>query len=129
MTGTGDSALGRFDAELAERGEATPELSLFVNGGSALSLRAIADARRLCQTHLPGHTLSVVDVQDDPAAVDRYSVRVVPTLVKHRPLPVRSVVGDLSNAARVLAALGLHVAADHPDAVVESGPAPLPSAS
>ena len=84
------------------------DLTLFVSGASALSARAVANARRLCETHLDGrHDLAVVDVNDDPATAARTGVVVAPTLVRNRPLPVRRLVGDLSATDKVLAALDL----------------------
>jgi len=81
-------------------------LTLFVSGASELSARAIANAKRLCDTHLDGrYRLAVVDVHDEPADALRCQVRAAPTLVKDQPLPVRRVVGDLSDTAKVLLAL------------------------
>lgn len=83
-------------------------LTLFVNGASDLSARAIADARTLCDAHLGGrHELAVVDIQEDPAAALRSQVLAVPALVKNEPLPVRRVVGDLSDPTKVRLALEL----------------------
>jgi circadian clock protein KaiB len=81
-------------------------LTLFVNGASELSARAIADARRLCD--LSGRCqLTVIDIHDDPAAAVSRRVHAVPALVRTGPLPVRRLVGDLSQTGRVLAALRL----------------------
>jgi circadian clock protein KaiB len=89
------------------------ELVLFVNGASALSARAIANAREICDVHLVDrYSLSVVDIHDDPDAAFRSEVVASPTLVRNRPLPVRKVVGDLSHTDKVLMALELP-AADH----------------
>jgi circadian clock protein KaiB len=86
------------------------ELTLFVNGASALSARAIGNARQICDVHLHGrYYLSVVDVHDDPAAAFRSEVIASPTLVRNRPLPMRKVVGDLSHTDKVLLALELPV--------------------
>jgi circadian clock protein KaiB len=83
-------------------------LTLFVSGASDLSARAIAGARELCDVHLAGrYELAVIDVHEDPAAVIREGVRVVPTLVRTRPLPVRRYVGDLARAGEVLLRLEL----------------------
>jgi circadian clock protein KaiB len=98
-------------AKLPAPEETWYELTLFVNGASDLSARAIANARRLCDTHLGGRChLTVVDLQDDPAAVLSSRVLAAPTLVKHRPLPVRKLVGDLSRIDKVLRALELPAA-------------------
>jgi circadian clock protein KaiB len=84
------------------------ELTLFVGGASDLAARAIADARRLCDNHLvDGYRLSVVDVHESTGAAMGRQVRATPTLVRTWPLPVRQVVGDLSDTTKVLLALGL----------------------
>ena len=72
------------------------------------SARAIANARQLCDIHLHGRChLSVVDVHEDPAAVVSSQMLATPTLVRNLPLPVRRVVGDLSDIDKVLRALDL----------------------
>lgn len=79
-------------------------LTLFVNGASELSARAIDAVRRVCDVHLDGRCeLTVVDVHDQPEAALRSHVRVVPTLVRTSPLPVRRLAGDLSQTDRLLA--------------------------
>ncbi|MEY2568013.1 MAG: circadian clock protein KaiB [Actinomycetota bacterium] len=84
------------------------ELTLFVNGASDLSARAIANVTQLCDDRLHGrYTLAVVDVRDDPDAVMQHRLLAAPTLVKHRPLPVQRFVGDLSRPDKVLLDLGV----------------------
>ena len=79
-------------------------LTLFVNGASDLSARAIDAVTQVCDVHLNGRCrLTVIDVHDQPDAALRSRVRVVPTLVRTSPLPVRRLAGDLSHPARVLA--------------------------
>jgi circadian clock protein KaiB len=91
------------------------ELTLFVSGASDLSSRAVANARQLCDVHLEGrYDLSVVDVHENPAAARNSQVLAAPTLIKSLPLPVRTLVGDLSDTPKVLAALELPVAPDNP---------------
>jgi circadian clock protein KaiB len=83
-------------------------LTLFVNGASDLSVRAIADATQLCENHLAGsYHLTVVDLFQDPDAGIGSGVQAAPTLVKNRPLPERKLVGDLSHQGRVLLALAI----------------------
>jgi circadian clock protein KaiB len=84
------------------------DLTLFVNGASELSAHAVADARTLCEAHLGGrYDLAVIDIHEDPAAALRSQVLAVPALVKNHPLPVRRVVGDLSDPTKVRLALEL----------------------
>jgi circadian clock protein KaiB len=112
MTTPNEATLKRFEDALADRDESWYELTLIVSGASALSSRAIANARRLCDTYLEGrYHLSVVDLHEEPTSVASEHVLAAPTLVKTRPLPVRKFVGDLSHTNRVLVALGLSVTA------------------
>jgi circadian clock protein KaiB len=112
-----DSTLRRFENALAALDETPYELTLFVNGASDLSARAITNATELCELHLAGrYHLSVVDVHEDPAAVLHSRVVAAPTLVKNLPLPVRKLVGDLSHTQRVLVALDLPAAGHTPKA-------------
>jgi circadian clock protein KaiB len=89
------------------------QLTLFVNGASELSARAVGNASQLCESHLAGrYHLSVIDVHDDPSAVISNRVFATPTLVKHGPPPMRRLVGDLSDTDKVLLALDLPFADD-----------------
>ena len=82
------------------------QLTLFVSGASDLSARAIDDVRRMCDAYLSARAvLTVVDVHAEPQAALSSRIRVVPTLVRTSPPPVRRVVGDLSQSERVLSAL------------------------
>jgi circadian clock protein KaiB len=111
MTTPHDSTLEQFEHGLASLDESDFELTLFVSGASDLAARAIANARRLCDLYLHGRChLSVVDVHDDPAAVLSSRLLATPTLVRNRPLPLRRVVGDLSDTDKVLRALDLPLA-------------------
>ena len=83
-------------------------LRLYVTGTTARSMRAIANLRRLCEQHLAGrYDLKVVDVYQQPELAAREQLVVAPTLVKEAPLPLRRLVGDLSDQERVLAGLDL----------------------
>jgi circadian clock protein KaiB len=115
MTTPHDATLRRFEEELSAFDESDYELTLFVSGASDLAARAIANARKLCDFHLHGRChLSVVDVHEDPAAVLSSRLLATPTLVRNMPLPVRRVVGDLSDTDKVLRALDLPLAGPTP---------------
>jgi len=95
---------------------ASCELTLFVSGASDRSAQAIASVRELCDVHLAGRCrITVIDVNTNvhstvdtsPVAGCGHRLLVTPTLVRSLPLPERKVVGDLSDARRVLLALGL----------------------
>ena len=108
MSAPHDAPIEPLGNERVPFGRPSYELTLFVTGASELSARAITSARRLCDSYLDGqYRLSVVDVHEDTAAVLDSRVRVAPTLVKSRPLPMRMVVGDLAHTDRVLRTLDL----------------------
>lgn len=116
MTTPSDATRKRFEEALERRDETWYDLTLIVSGASALSARAIANARRLCDTHLQGrYRLSVVDLYEQPGSAANENVLAAPTLIRNQPLPVRKVVGDLSHTNRVLHGLGLPVT-DAPEA-------------
>ncbi|HEX6212659.1 MAG TPA: circadian clock KaiB family protein [Methylomirabilota bacterium] len=84
------------------------QLHLFVTGASPRSLAAVAGVKALCEELLPGrYDLVVTDVYQEPELARRQHLVVTPTFVKHAPPPVRSLVGDVTNRGRLIAALGL----------------------
>ncbi|QDV38523.1 circadian clock KaiB family protein [Tautonia plasticadhaerens] len=86
-------------------------LKLYVTGLTSRSQRAMATLRRLCEAELAGHyELLVVDVLERPELAERDKVLATPTLIKELPEPERRIIGDLSDPARVLAALELQAA-------------------
>jgi circadian clock protein KaiB len=94
------------------------ELTLFVCGASDLSARAIADTRALCDAHLAGdYELAVVDIYEHSADAISNQVLAAPTLVRNRPLPVRKLVGDLSDTLKALLALELPATGTTPTAI------------
>jgi circadian clock protein KaiB len=83
-------------------------LRLYVAGATPLSSRAIANLKTICETHLKGrYDFTIVDLSEEKERAREDQILVAPTLVRHQPLPMRRVVGDLSQTARVLAALDL----------------------
>lgn len=83
-------------------------LQLFVSGMSPRSTSAIKTIKALCEELLAGrYTLEIVDLYDHPQAARVQHVLASPTLVRQRPLPVRRLIGDLSDRATVLRTLGL----------------------
>lgn len=83
-------------------------LRLFVAGSTVRSQRAIENLRRLCAQQLAGKVdLEVVDIYQQPELAGQNQVIAAPTLVKLLPLPVRRIIGDLSETDRVLRGLDL----------------------
>jgi circadian clock protein KaiB len=83
-------------------------LRLYVAGTTPQSTRAILNARKLSEEHFGGrYQLEVIDIYQRPALARDEQIVAVPTLVRRFPLPVRKLVGDLSNVERVLVGLDL----------------------
>jgi circadian clock protein KaiB len=103
-------------------------LRLFVTGTTPNSARAIRNIRAICEKKLSGrYDLEVVDIYQHPERAKPDQVVVIPTLVKRLPLPVRRLIGDLSNHDRVLAGLDIQSfpsAKAAKDALGQSGKSP-----
>ena len=83
-------------------------LRLYVTDATPKSARAIVNARRILEDKLPGrYTLEILDVARNVEAATRDQVVATPTLLRLQPQPVRRIIGDLSDDARVLAGLGV----------------------
>ena len=83
-------------------------LRLYVTGSTPHSARAIQNIRAICEERLHGrYDLEVIDIYQHPELASPAQVVVTPTLVKKLPLPVRRLIGDLSNTERVLVGLDI----------------------
>ena len=81
---------------------------LYVAGDSVNSVQARANLDALCRAHLAGRgEVEIVDVFRDPRRALADGILMTPTLVKLAPLPVRKIIGTLSQTLTVLQALGL----------------------
>lgn len=86
-------------------------LRLFVTGQTPRSVKSIENLKRLCEKYLKGrYELEVIDIYQQPALASENQIIAAPTLIKKLPLPLRRLVGDFSNADRVVVGLDLKVA-------------------
>jgi circadian clock protein KaiB len=89
-------------------------LRLYVVGSTSKSSRAITNIKTICEAHLKGrYVLTVVDLYEQKKRAHDDQIVVTPTLVRELPLPMRRLIGDLSQTERVLAALDLPTASRH----------------
>lgn len=85
---------------------------LYVAGDALNSAQAVSNLTALCHVHLPErHEIEIVDVFIEPMKALEQGIFMTPTLVKLKPLPVRQIVGTLSQTLTVLSALGLEASA------------------
>jgi circadian clock protein KaiB len=81
---------------------------LYIADETPNSARATANLQAICQEHLRDrYKIDIVDILQEPLHALSEGVLVTPTLIRLSPLPVRKIVGDLSDRNAVLQALGL----------------------
>ena len=84
------------------------ELRLYITGTRPQSIRAIKNIQSFCKAHLEGHyQLQVIDLYQQPELAARAQVVAAPTLIKLMPLPIRRLVGDMSDEKQVSNGLDL----------------------
>jgi circadian clock protein KaiB len=82
------------------------ELRLYVAGHTARSMKALANLKRICETHLAGqYVIEVVDLTTNPQLAAGDQILAIPTLVRRLPEPIKKIIGDLSNEECVLVGL------------------------
>jgi circadian clock protein KaiB len=90
------------------KAQAIYRFRLYVAGDAANSLAAIANLRALCERCLAGvYQVELIDVLTEPLRALADGVLMTPMLIKIAPLPVRRIIGSLSEAATILLALDL----------------------
>jgi circadian clock protein KaiB len=105
-----DPSVAEFEQALREAEKLTYVLRLYVTGVTPRSQRAIENIRKLCDEHLAGrYNLEIIDIYQQPGAAKAEQILAAPTLLKKLPLPLRRILGDISQPDRVLVALGLKV--------------------
>jgi len=83
-------------------------LRLYVTGMTARSARAVKNLQAICDEYLHGrYDLEVIDIYQQPVLLKGEQIIAAPTLVKKLPLPMRRIIGDMSNRERVLLGLDL----------------------
>jgi len=103
-----DQTLKAFEKLVADLAQPNYLFRLYVSGTSSRSALAIANVRRICEQHLPGHyELEVIDVYQQPQETKTAQIIAVPTLIKELPLPPQRFVGDMSNTERIVIGLNL----------------------
>jgi len=86
-------------------------LRLFVSGRSPAAQRALENLRAVCDDEAVRRKyqidLDVVDIQQSPELAEEDHILATPTLLKKLPLPVRRMVGDLSNQQDIYVTLDI----------------------
>ncbi len=97
-----------FEEAAAEGGKQKFVLTLFVAGMSPKSLRAIENAKQMCERYLKDRCeFEVVDVYQQPELAKSAQIIAAPTLIKKLPPPLQKFIGDLSDPEPILVRLAL----------------------
>ena len=83
-------------------------LRLYVAGQTPKAVTAFNNLKLICEEQLKGkYQIEVIDLLKSPQLARDHQILAVPTLVRQLPLPVRNIIGDLSDTERVLVGLDL----------------------
>ncbi|HSL89614.1 MAG TPA: circadian clock KaiB family protein [Ignavibacteriaceae bacterium] len=83
-------------------------LRLYVAGQSPKAITAFANLKKICEDQLNGkYSIEVIDLLINPQLGVEDQILALPTLVRKLPVPVRKIIGDLSDTERVLVGLNL----------------------
>ncbi len=87
------------------------QLRLYVMGRTLKSLTAFANLKQFCESHLQGrYRITVIDLVKQPQLARGDQILAIPTVVRRLPKPARTLIGTLSDTARVLVGLDLRAA-------------------
>jgi len=95
------------------------ELKLYVAGHSPVSAGAVAAVEQLQNQLHCEIALEIVDILQRPEVARRDRIIATPVLIRTHPLPVRKMVGDLSDLNRVVVALQI---GPEPDSLAHDSP-------
>ncbi|MEH1914944.1 circadian clock KaiB family protein [Nostoc sp.] len=103
-----DEMTASFEQAIALGDQRHYYLRLYIAGTTPRSIQSLKNLKLLCETYLQGrYELEVIDVYQSSPELQVDNVVAIPTLVKHLPLPLRQIIGDLSDTEKVL--LGLNI--------------------
>lgn len=84
------------------------ELRLYIAGKTPKSVCALNNLNKYCEEHLQGkYRIEVIDLLLQPQLAEGDQIFAVPTLVRKVPVPIRKIIGDLSDEEKVLVGLNI----------------------
>jgi circadian clock protein KaiB len=97
-----------FEQSLQKTGNEKYVLRLYITGITPKSTQAIQNVRKICEENLKGrYELEVIDIYQQPVLAKDEQIIAAPTLIKKLPLPLRRLIGDMSDKERILVGLDL----------------------
>lgn len=86
------------------------KLRLYITGTTPNSVRAISNTKDICDTYLKeNYDLEIIDVYQEPTLAMIEQIIALPILLKILPLPVKKLIGDMSNKEKMLRGLGIEI--------------------
>nr|WP_242519251.1 circadian clock KaiB family protein [Halochromatium roseum] len=83
-------------------------MRLYVAGQTPKSLAAFSNLQAMCEAHLSGrYQIEVIDLLEKPHLAQGDQILAIPTVVRRLPLPMRKIIGDLSDTERAIVGLDL----------------------
>ena len=102
------STRDEFERAVAESGNERYLLRLYIAGVTPKSRVAMDNVKRLCEEHLKGrYELDIVDMYQQPKLAKGEQIIAVPTLIKKLPVPLRKLIGDMSDEEKFLVGMDL----------------------
>ncbi len=84
------------------------ELRLYIAGNTEKSTAALSNLKKYCEHHLKEmYRIEVIDLLVQPQLAEGDQILAIPTLVRKMPVPIRKIIGDLSNEEKVLVGLNI----------------------
>ncbi len=83
-------------------------LRLYIAGKTPRAITALTNLKKICEEQLrEKYKIEVIDLLKNPQLSKEDQIFAVPTLVRKIPVPIRKIIGDLSNEERVLIGLDI----------------------
>ncbi len=84
------------------------QLRLYIAGQTPKSIKALENIKKYAEEHLKGkYSIEIIDLLLNPQLAEGDQILAVPTLVRKVPVPIRKIIGDLSNEEKVLVGLDI----------------------
>ncbi|MBC7391299.1 MAG: circadian clock protein KaiB [Opitutaceae bacterium] len=83
-------------------------LRLYITGMTPNCRKAVENIKTICEKYLlENYELEIIDMYQEPELTIEHQILASPTLVRLRPLPVKKLLGNLSDFDKVITVLNL----------------------
>ena len=89
-------------------------LRLYVAGESTKSVTAYKNLKKICEEYIDEeYTIEIIDLLKHPQLGEGEQILALPTLIRKLPVPIRKIVGTLSDTEKVLVGLDIKHTAEN----------------